>query len=95
MRGSSKATLECVTAFSATDFRDDLLKITVPTLIIHGTSDSTVPIDVAGRRTAKLVAHAQLIEYDGEAHGLNATAADKLNADLLLFLQPSYKAQAA
>jgi non-heme chloroperoxidase len=95
MQASPKATLECVTAFSATDFRSDLAKITVPTLIIHGTSDATVPIDVSGRRSAKLVAHAQFIEYDGEAHGLNATAPDKLNADLLSFLNDSDKATVA
>jgi len=92
MQAATKATLECVKAFSATDFRKDLAKITVPTLIIHGTSDATVPIDVSGRRSAKLVAHAQFIEYDGEAHGLNATAPDKLNADLLSFLNDSDKA---
>ena len=74
-------------AWSETDFRDDLLKFTVPTLIIHGTGDSTVPIDVSGRRAVKLIPGAVLLEYDGEPHGLTATSADQLNEDLLTFLK--------
>ena len=87
MQGSPKATIDCVRAFSESDFRDDLAKITIPTLFIHGTSDATVPIDVSARRAVKMVPGATLIEYDGEPHGLNATAPDKLNADLLTFLR--------
>ena len=86
MQASPKATLACVTAFSSTDFRKDLAAITIPTLVIHGTSDGTVPIDVSGRRTAKMIAGAKLLEYEGEAHGLNVTAPDRLNADLIEFL---------
>lgn len=87
LQASPKATLECATAFSATDFRDDLRKITIPTLIIHGTSDGTVPIDVSGRRTAAMLPHAHFLQYEGEPHGLTATVPDRLNADLLTFLR--------
>ena len=55
----------------------------MPTLIIHGTADNTVPIDSSGRVAARMIPHAKLIEYDGEPHGLTATAADRLNGDLL------------
>ena len=87
LQASPKAHLDCITAFAATDFRDDVLKIKVPTLIIHGTSDNTVPIDVSARRTLKMIPGAKLLEYDGEPHGLHVTAPDKLNADLINFLR--------
>ena len=83
---SPKATIELVDAWSATDFRADLAGITVPTLVIHGTGDSTVPIDVAGRKAAALIPNSELLEYDGEPHGLNVTAAGQLNQDLLEFI---------
>ena len=83
---SPKATLNCVDAFGKTDFRKDLASFTIPTLVIHGTSDKTVPIDPSGRAAAKGIAGAKLIEYDGEPHGLFATVPDKLNADLIQFI---------
>lgn len=83
---SPKATLDCVDAFGKTDFRPDLASFTMPTLVIHGTSDKTVPIDVAGRAAAKHIKGAKLIEYSGEPHGLFATAPDRLNADLKEFI---------
>lgn len=83
---SPKATLACIDAFGATDFRKDLASFTMPTLIIHGTSDKIVPIDTAGRPAAKGIAGARLIEYEGEPHGLFATAPDKLSADLIAFI---------
>ncbi|UDL95256.1 alpha/beta hydrolase [Lichenihabitans sp. PAMC28606] len=85
MMGSLRATIECVKAFSATDFRADMAAFTVPTLIIHGTSDASVPIDHSGRVAAKMIPSARLVEYDGEPHGLFATAKDRLNADLAAF----------
>lgn len=84
---SPKATIDCISAFGRTDFRLDLSAFNVPTLVIHGTSDKTVPIDPTGRAAAAGIAGAQLIEYDGEPHGLFATAPDRLNADLLSFLR--------
>jgi pimeloyl-ACP methyl ester carboxylesterase len=83
---SPKATLNCVDAFAKTDFRPDMSAITVPTLVIHGTSDKTVPIDISGRVAAKAIRRAKLIEYDGEPHGLFATVPDRLNADLKEFI---------
>jgi non-heme chloroperoxidase len=82
-----KSTLACAEAFATTDFRPDLSAFRVPTLIIHGTSDKTVPIDAAGRAAAKGISQAQLIEYDGAPHGLNVTDSDRLTGDLLNFLQ--------
>ena len=87
MQASLKATLACAKAFSSTDFRPDLSAFRCPTLIVHGTGDKTVPIDAAGRAAAKGIANAQLIEYDGEPHGLFATAKDRLTRDLLAFLR--------
>ncbi|URW76835.1 alpha/beta hydrolase [Sphingomonas donggukensis] len=81
-----KPTLACAEAFATTDFRPDLPHFKVPTLIIHGTADKTVPIDATGRAAAKGIAGAQLVEYDGEPHGLNVTASDRLTRDLLTFL---------
>lgn len=85
LQGSMKATLDCVRAFSETDFRSDMPAFTMPTLVIHGDSDGTVPIDVAGRAAAKLLPNARLVEYAGAPHGLFYTEKDKLNADLLAF----------
>lgn len=83
---SPKATLDCVDAFGRTDFRADLASFNVPTLVIHGTADKTVPIEVAGRAAAKGIRGARLIEYQGEPHGLFATAPDRLNQDLIEFI---------
>ena len=80
------ATDDCVTSFSSTDFRDDLKKITVPTLVIHGDQDQTVPFSVSGERTAKLVAGAELKVYKGAPHGLFFTNKDELTNDLLAFV---------
>ena len=86
MQASPKATTDCVTAFGETDFRKDMAAFTIPTLIVHGVDDKTVPIDISARQAVKLVPSATLKEYDGEAHGLTTTAKDKLNADLIAFL---------
>ena len=85
-QASPKATLDCANSFGTTDFREEMKTLTTPFLVIHGTSDKTVPIDATGRQSAKILPHATLIEYDGEPHGLTATAPDRLNADLLHFL---------
>lgn len=80
------ATDDCVTSFSGTDFRDDLKKITVPALVIHGDKDQTVPFEVSGERTAKMVAGAELKVYEGAPHGLFFTDKDELTKDLLAFV---------
>ncbi|WP_295994372.1 alpha/beta hydrolase [Rugamonas sp.] len=87
MNTGMQAAYQAIGAFSETDFRDDLKKITVPTLIIHGSDDQIVPIEISGNVAAKLVKHAQLIVYDGGSHGLLLTQKDRLNADLLAFLK--------
>ena len=82
MMAGLRPTLASAEAFATTDFRPDLPAFTVPTLVIHGTKDQTVPIDAAGRAAAKGIAGAQLIEYEGEPHGLFATATDRLIGNL-------------
>lgn len=84
---SGRATQECAAAFAFTDFRDDIPAITVPTLIIHGSADKTVPIEASSDRTAKMLPHAQYVVYDGAPHGLFYTEKDRLNSDLLAFIQ--------
>ena len=81
-----RGTLACADAFATTDFRADCARVNVPTLIIHGTGDKVVPIDAAGRHAAKLIPQAELVELDGEPHGLLATRKDDVLAHLLSFL---------
>lgn len=87
MQAGHKNTLDCIKAFSETDFTDDLGKITVPTLIIHGDDDQIVPIGAAALRSVKLIKNAILKIYQGAPHGLSYTHQEKLNADLLAFLK--------
>ena len=86
LQAGLKPTLACVDAFGKTDFRSDLAAFTVPTLIVHGTADKTVPIDPSARAAHRGIPGSQLVEYDGEPHGLNVTASDRLTKDLLTFL---------
>ena len=86
LQGTPRATTECVKAFSATDFRQDLPTIKVPTLFIHGDADKTVPLGNSAERAVKLVPGAKLLTYGSEPHGLIVTAKDRLNADLLEFI---------
>jgi len=87
MTGSIKGEYDCIKAFSETDFREDLKKMTIPTLLIQGDDDQIVPIDLASRRQVKTLPHATLKEYAGAPHGLCVTHADQVNADLLAFLK--------
>ena len=87
MQASLKATLDCATAFATTDFRPDLTAVTVPTLIIHGTEDATVPIDVSSRQAAAGIAGSVLKEYAGGPHGLLASHPDRIREDVLSFLR--------
>ena len=86
MMAGLKPTLACVRAFSETDFRPDLSNFSMPTLVIHGVKDATVPIDLTGRTVAKTVPGAKLIEYDDGAHGIFASHKERLIGDLLEFL---------
>ena len=87
MAGSIKAHYDCVKAFSETDFTEDLKKIDVPTLIMHGDDDQIVPIADSALLSAKLVAGAQLKVYKGLSHGMCATHPEIINPDLLAFIQ--------
>jgi non-heme chloroperoxidase len=87
MQCGIKNAYDCIKQFSETDFTEDLKKINVPTLIVHGSDDQIVPIDASAKATAKLVKNAKLLIYEGAPHGLPTTHKDKLNNDLLAFLQ--------
>jgi non-heme chloroperoxidase len=77
---------ECIAAFSATDFRGDLAKIDVPTLVIHGDDDQVVPFSVGGQASAALIDGAELKVYPGAPHGITDTHKEQLGADLLAFV---------
>ncbi len=85
MMASPHATTECVHAFGRTDFRADVANIKIPTLIIHGTSDETVPIDISARVAAGLIPHAAFLEYEGSPHGLLYTDRVRAAEDLIAF----------
>lgn len=87
MQGGLKNELDCIKAFSETDFTEDLKRFDVPTLFIHGDDDQIVPIDDAARIAATLVEGSKLTIYPGAPHGLAATHKDQLNKDLLAFAQ--------
>jgi len=86
LMSSTKASMDCVRSFSETDFRDDLKKIDIPVLIIHGDADTIVPIKVSGDKTAALIPHATYLVYADAPHGLFITEKEKLNADLITFI---------
>jgi non-heme chloroperoxidase len=87
MQASIKGTLDCIKAFSETDFTADLRKFDRPTLFIHGDDDQIVPIGAAGLTAAKIVKNAILKVYPGAPHGLNITRKNGVNADMLGFLK--------
>jgi non-heme chloroperoxidase len=94
MMGGVKAHYDCIKAFSETDFTEDLKKIDVPTLILHGDDDQIVPIADSALLSAKLVKNSTLKVYPGLPHGMCTTNPDEINADLLAFFQRSQKASA-
>jgi len=87
LQASARATIACVRAFSATDFRTDMRACAVPTLVMHGDGDATVPIDVSGRVAASMLPDARLMVYPGAPHALFFTERNRVNADLLAFLR--------
>jgi non-heme chloroperoxidase len=87
MQGSIKGAIDCIKAFSETDFTEDLKKFNVPTLILHGDDDQIVPIGASAMNSAKLVKNSKLKVYPGASHGVCAINPDKVNADLLAFLK--------
>ncbi len=86
LNASPIATIECAKSFSSTDFRDDVPKINVPTLIIHGDKDKTVPIKATAEQAVENIKGAVLKVYEGSPHGLWFTEKDKLNQDLIDFI---------
>jgi non-heme chloroperoxidase len=87
MQGGLKNAYESIKAFSETDFTEDLKKIDVPTLVMHGEDDQVVPIKESAKKSARLIRGAQEIYYPGRPHGLTATHQDEVNADLLKFVR--------
>jgi len=89
MQAGFKAAFDCIKAFSATDFTDDLKRFDVPTLILHGDDDQIVPIGASALLSSKLVKGAKLKVYPGLPHGMCSTHKDQINADLLAFFKLS------
>jgi non-heme chloroperoxidase len=87
MQAGLKNAYESIKAFSETDFNQDLPKIDVPTLVMHGEDDQIVPVKDSARKSARLIKGATEIYYPGYPHGLTATHADDVNRDLLAFLR--------
>ncbi|MBE1489487.1 alpha/beta fold hydrolase [Plantactinospora soyae] len=87
MQSGMKNAYESIKAFSETDFRDDLAKFDVPTLVMHGEDDQIVPVKDSARKTAQMISNAQEIYYPGAPHGMTATLQDQINNDLLAFLR--------
>ncbi len=85
-QASKVAALECMTAFGTTDFRDDLPKVSVPALVLHGDSDATVPFEGSGQRTHEAIAGSELVLVPGAPHGFNVSHAQQFNQALLDFL---------
>ncbi len=77
----------CIKAFSETDLTEDLKKIEVPTLVLHGDADQIVPFADAGKLSSKIIRNAKLVVYEGAPHGMCTTEKDRVNAELLAFLQ--------
>jgi non-heme chloroperoxidase len=92
LQAGIKGLYDCVSAFSETDFTEDLKKIDVPTLVLHGDADQIVPFPISGELTAKLVKNAKLKVYAGFPHGMCTTEADTINQDLLAFIKAEVKA---
>jgi non-heme chloroperoxidase len=87
MQAGLKNAYECIKAFSETDFTDDLKKIDIPTLLLHGEDDQIVPVHDSAKKAEKLLERVEKIYYPGAPHGLTVTHQDRINADLLAFLR--------
>ncbi len=87
MMGAANAHYDCIKAFSETDFTEDLKKIAVPVLVMHGEDDQVVPIATSALLAIKLLKNGTLKTYKGFPHGMATTEADTINADLLAFIR--------
>ena len=87
LQSSLKALIDCNQEVTQTDFRAEMRKIRVPTLVIHGDADQSTPLELTGRKTAQLIQGSQLKVYEGAPHGLFITHMERLNRDLLAFIK--------
>nr|WP_228068231.1 alpha/beta hydrolase [Neisseria sp. 19428wB4_WF04] len=87
MMGAAKAHYDGIAAFSQTDFTEDLKKITVPVLVMHGSGDQVVPFEISGKRSAQLLQNSTLKVYPGYSHGMLTINPEVINPDLLAFIQ--------
>jgi non-heme chloroperoxidase len=94
MQAGLKNSYDSIKAFSETDFTEELKKIDVPTLVMHGEDDQIVPVKDSGKKSARLIKGAKEIYYPGAPHGLTATLQDQVNRDLLSFLKTAARAAA-
>jgi non-heme chloroperoxidase len=93
MQSGLKNSYDSIKAFSETDFTEDLKKFDVPTLVMHGEDDQVVPVKDSAKKSARLIKGAKEIYYPGLPHGLTATHANQVNADLLVFLKSVQKSR--
>jgi non-heme chloroperoxidase len=94
MQSGLKNSYDSIKAFSETDFTEELKKIDVPTLVMHGEDDQIVPVKDSAKKSARLIKGAKEIYYPGAPHGLTATHQDQVNRDLLAFLKTAARAAA-
>jgi pimeloyl-ACP methyl ester carboxylesterase len=87
LQSDQTAALGCMQAFGTTDFRDDLTKVSVPTLVIHGDSDGIVPLEGSGQRTHQAIPGSTLVVVEGAPHGFNVSHAERFNSELIAFLK--------
>jgi non-heme chloroperoxidase len=87
LQASPKAAIDMLRTFFTTDLRSDMRAVTVPTLIVHGAADMMVPFELSSRRVAEAVPHSELKVYENASHGLFVSHKDRLNGDLLSFVQ--------
>ena len=87
MSGGANAHYYGIKAFSETDFTEDLKRVDIPVLVLHGEDDQVVPFQVSAAKAIKLLKHGKLIAYPGFPHGMPATEAATINADLLAFIE--------
>jgi non-heme chloroperoxidase len=87
MQAGFKAAVDCIKAFSETDFTEDLKKFDVPTLVMHGDDDQIVPIGASAMLSSKLVKGSTLKVYPGFSHGMCTINKDQINSDLLAFIK--------
>jgi non-heme chloroperoxidase len=86
MMGGIKAHYDCIKAFSETDFTEDLKKVKIPVLVLHGEDDQIVPFEISGPKAAALLSNGTLISYPGFPHGMPTTEAETINKDIFEFI---------